>query len=147
MAGLACRGYFSISCGAQVLPNGIYIILTAVWEGHDQWNGLRTRLKCDLVGSCSSPAASSAVAVAQSSLQRAVHPRGSLHEQSIKSGSQSSKRSAMARKKAAAAIKAPKNGTYCQLLFNIWRDAGALQRHLNSGHSIDTPDCQGETLL
>jgi ankyrin repeat protein len=55
----------------------------------------------------------------------------------------------MARKKAAAVAKAPKPlyEDYGQLLYAIWHDPSALQRHLDAGVGINTPDPRGHTLL
>jgi ankyrin repeat protein len=52
----------------------------------------------------------------------------------------------MARKKVALRPPRP-SGSYGQLLYDMWRDPGALQRHLDAGHGIDTPNSEGETLL
>jgi ankyrin repeat protein len=54
----------------------------------------------------------------------------------------------MARKKAAA-VKAPPRpkDAYSQLLYDMWRDPGVLQGHLDAGHGIDTLNAEGETLL
>jgi ankyrin repeat protein len=55
----------------------------------------------------------------------------------------------MARKKAVAAVKGPPRlaDGYGQLLFDIWRDPSALQRHLDAGHSINALDKNGHPLL
>jgi ankyrin repeat protein len=54
----------------------------------------------------------------------------------------------MARKKAAPVKGPPRpsdvNG---QLLYDMWRDPGVLQRHLDAGHGINTPDVKGYPLL
>jgi hypothetical protein len=46
----------------------------------------------------------------------------------------------MARKKAGLAVKAAKpkpNYQFGQLVYDMWRDSGALQWHLDAGHSIN----------
>jgi ankyrin repeat protein len=55
----------------------------------------------------------------------------------------------MARKKAAAAAKAPGRpaDVYGQLLYDMWRDRSVLQRHLDAGHNIDTLSSRGSNLL
>jgi hypothetical protein len=54
--------------------------------------------------------------------------------------------STMARKKAVAAKPKP-NDLFGQLVYNMWRDSGALQRHLDAGHSINATDEFGDTVL
>jgi ankyrin repeat protein len=53
----------------------------------------------------------------------------------------------MARKKAAVKAHKPRYEGHYQLLYDVWRDPGALQRHLEAGHDINMPDSRGETLL
>jgi hypothetical protein len=38
---------------------------------------------------------------------------------------------------------------YGRLLYDVWRDSGALKRHLDAGHNIEMPDSasRGATLL
>jgi ankyrin repeat protein len=52
----------------------------------------------------------------------------------------------MARKKGSSTTVAKPAGKYLQLLEEIWRDEGVLQRHLQD-HNIDEADAKGETLL
>jgi hypothetical protein len=53
----------------------------------------------------------------------------------------------MARKKAAAKPQKPKYQGHGQVVYDLWRNPAALQRHLDEGHDINAPDSEGQTLL
>jgi ankyrin repeat protein len=53
----------------------------------------------------------------------------------------------MARKKAAVKMPRHRPKKYNQLLHDVWRDPSALQRHLDAGLGINTPDSERDTLL